>query len=122
MEHAEQVRSAAARRVTGPDVHERFQRALAIREKRLGPDHADTATSLNNLAGLYHDQGRYGEAEPLFRRALAIRERALGLDHPETAISVRNYAVLLRQLGRASEAEKLEARFVPRARRWFRGY
>ena len=30
-----------------------YRRALAIREKALGPEHPDTATSLNNLAGLY---------------------------------------------------------------------
>ena len=30
-----------------------YERALAIREKALGPDHPDVATSLNNLAVLY---------------------------------------------------------------------
>ena len=30
-----------------------IKRALAIREKALGPDHPDVATSLNNLAVLY---------------------------------------------------------------------
>jgi len=40
------------------------QLALAIKEKALGPDHPSTATSLNNLAGLHDDQGRYVEAEP----------------------------------------------------------
>ena len=30
------------------------QRELAIREKALGPDHPNTAQSLNNLALLYH--------------------------------------------------------------------
>jgi hypothetical protein len=29
-----------------------YERALAIREKALGPDHPDTAQSLNNLAVL----------------------------------------------------------------------
>jgi tetratricopeptide (TPR) repeat protein len=29
-----------------------YQRALAIREKALGPDHPDVATSLSNLAQL----------------------------------------------------------------------
>ena len=29
------------------------ERALEIREKALGPDHPDVATSLSNLAGLY---------------------------------------------------------------------
>jgi hypothetical protein len=42
-----------------------FQRALAIREKALGRDHPDVATSLNNLAALYDVQGRYADAEPL---------------------------------------------------------
>ena len=36
-----------------------YRRALAIREKALGPDHPDTATSLNDLAGLYRLQGRF---------------------------------------------------------------
>ena len=52
-----------------------YKRALAIREKALGPDHPDVATSLNNLALLYDDQGRYADAEPLFKRALAISEK-----------------------------------------------
>ena len=61
------------------------QRALAIREKALGPDHPDVALSLNNLALLYRNQGRYAEAEPLYKRSLAIREKALGPDHPDVA-------------------------------------
>ena len=60
------------------------RRALAITEQALGPDHPDTATSLDNLAALYRAQGRYPEAEPLVRRALAITEQALGPDHPTT--------------------------------------
>ena len=49
-----------------------YQRALAIREKALGPEHPDVANSLNNLAVLYRAQGKYAEAEPLYQRALAI--------------------------------------------------
>ena len=51
------------------------KKALAIREKALGPEHPDTATSLNNLAALYWATGAYAQAEPLYKRALAIRER-----------------------------------------------
>ncbi len=40
--------------------------------------------SLNNLASLYHSQGRYDEAEPLYQRSLAIREKALGENHPRS--------------------------------------
>ena len=34
-----------------------YRRALAIREKALGPEHPDTAHGLNNLAELYDTQG-----------------------------------------------------------------
>ena len=87
-----------------------YQRALAICEKVLGPDHPSTATSLNNLALLYDHQGRYGEAEPLYQRALAICEKALGPDHPDTATSLNNLAELYRNQGRYAEAEPLYQR------------
>jgi hypothetical protein len=41
-----------------------FERALAIREKVLGPEHPDTAMALNNLAFLLHDQGDLSAARP----------------------------------------------------------
>ena len=66
-----------------------YRRALAIREKALGPDHPDVATSLNNLALLLQKKGNYAAAEPLCRRALAIYEKALGTNHPDT-ITIRN--------------------------------
>ncbi len=61
--------------------------------------------SLNNLAGLYDAQGRYGEAEPLYRRALAICETALGAEHPDTATTLNNLAGFYRAQGRYAEAE-----------------
>ena len=69
----------------------------------------DVATSLNNLANLYQDMGRYAEAEPLYRRCLAIREKQLGPDHPEVANSLNNLAHLYRSMGRYAEAEPLTA-------------
>ncbi|MEI2781231.1 MAG: tetratricopeptide repeat protein [Candidatus Competibacter sp.] len=83
------------------------ERALAIRERALGPDHPATAQSLNNLAELYRKRGRLAEAEPLFERALAIREQALGPAHPDTAESLNNLAALYRDQGRLAEAEPL---------------
>ena len=46
---------------------------MGITEKALGPDHPDTATSLNNLAALYRSQGAYAKAEPLLRRGIALQ-------------------------------------------------
>ena len=71
------------------------QRALAIVEKALGPEHPSVATGLNNLAEVYSAQGRYAEAEPLHKRALAIREKALGPEHPDVAQSLNNLSGLL---------------------------
>ena len=86
------------------------RRALAIRERALGPDHPATAQSLNNLALLYRDQGRLAEAEPLWQRALAIFEQALGPEHPLTALSLNNLAALYHDQGRPDEAEPLYRR------------
>ncbi len=87
-----------------------YQRALGIREKALGPEHPDVATSLNNLAALYRAQGKYAEAEPLYQRALGIREKALGPEHPDVATSLNNLAELYRAQGKYAEAEPLYQR------------
>jgi tetratricopeptide (TPR) repeat protein len=75
------------------------ERALAIHEKALGPDHPDTATSLNNLGYLLDSQGDLAGARPYYERALAIREKAFGLDHPDTAPSLNNLGALLQAQG-----------------------
>ena len=69
-----------------------FERALAIREKALGASHPDVGQTLNNLANVYRDQGKYAEAEGLFKRALMIREQALGPNHPDVTATRHNLA------------------------------
>ncbi|KAL4975282.1 hypothetical protein BDW66DRAFT_167301 [Aspergillus desertorum] len=51
-----------------------YQRALAGREKALGPDHTSTLDTVNNLGNLYSDQDKLKEAEELYQRALAEPE------------------------------------------------
>jgi tetratricopeptide (TPR) repeat protein len=86
------------------------QHALAIFEHQLGPEHPDTAQSLNNLAELYYAQGRYEQAELLYERALAIREQQLGPQHPETAQCLNNLAALYKEQGKYARAEDLVQR------------
>ena len=62
------------------------------------------AIDLNNLAGLYRNQGKYIEAEPLYKQALAVDEKALGPDHPETATDLNNLAGLYESQGKYDEA------------------
>ena len=75
------------------------------------------ATSLNNLAELYRDQGQYAQAEPLYKRSLAIREKALGPDHPDVATSLNNLAVLYNAQGQYAQAEPLYKRSLAIERR-----
>src|SRR5207245_8375472 len=81
-----------------------YERALKIRERVLGPDHPDTATSLNNLALLLRDQGELAAARPLLERALTISERVQGPDHPDTAASLSTLASLLQHQGELAAA------------------
>jgi tetratricopeptide (TPR) repeat protein len=92
------------------DAEPLYQRALAIREKALGPEHPDVATSLNNLAMLYENQGQNAKTEPFYQRSLAIREKALGPEHPDVAISLNNLAALYRAQGQYANAEPLYGR------------
>jgi CHAT domain-containing protein/Tfp pilus assembly protein PilF len=83
---------------------------LAEKERALGPDHPDVAMCLNNLAFVYHAQGRYAEAESLLNRVMAITEKALGPDHPDSATCLNNLAMLYQDQGRYADAEPLFSR------------
>src|SRR6516162_10201987 len=72
-----------------------YERALAIREKVLGPEHPWTAESLNNLASLLQAQGDLAGSRPLYERALAIREKVFGPEHPNMALSLNSLGDLL---------------------------
>src|SRR6266498_2502812 len=85
-------------------------RALEIRERILGPDHRDVASTINVLANLYYYKGDYAKAEPLHQRALDIREKALGPEHPGVADVLNNLALLYDELGEYAKAEPLHQR------------
>ena len=76
----------------------------------LGPEHPDTLTSVNNLAGLLSSKGDYAGAEPLYRRAMDTFDRVLGSEHPHTLGSVSNLAGLLSSKGDYAGAEPLSRR------------
>jgi tetratricopeptide (TPR) repeat protein len=76
-----------------------YERALAIHEQVLGPEHPNTAVNLNNLGDLLQAQGDYGGARRYYERALAIREQVLGPEHPDTARSLNNLGDLLQAQG-----------------------
>ena len=81
-----------------------MERALAIKEKVLGPEHPDTAAGLDNLANLLYSQGDLAGARPLLERSLTIRGKAFGPEDPSTNRVRYNYARLLSDMGHAAEA------------------
>src|SRR3954447_3261085 len=82
-----------------------IERALEIKEKKLGSQHPDVATTLNNLAQLYTNEKRFADAEPLERRALEIGEKTRGAHHPRTAIYINNLAGIYGAEAKFSDAE-----------------
>ena len=60
---------------------ELHEKALIIRKKIFGEDHADVATSYNNLALVYEHLGEYNHAKELHEKALMIMKQIFGEDH-----------------------------------------
>ncbi|KAJ5494608.1 Tetratricopeptide-like helical [Penicillium fimorum] len=87
-----------------------FTRNLRVREKALGPEHADTLTSVNDLGYVLRRQGKYEEAEAMHRRALEGREKALGPEHPDTLTSVNDLGSVFERQGKYEEAEAMYRR------------
>src|SRR3989338_11022607 len=59
------------------------QFVAALREaENFGPGDSRLASTLNNLAVLYHTQGKFSEAEPLYRRGAGVLGGALGAGGP----------------------------------------
>ena len=81
-----------------------YERALEASERVLGAEHPDTLASVNGLALLLLDMGRFDEAEPLRRRSMEGMRKTLGQIHPSTANSVAGYAIGLMHLKRDDEA------------------
>lgn len=100
-EHFEKKRTVNA--------EECYLKALAIAEQLAGieagsggdawrqageADQDRLSKSANNLAALYHSQGKYGLAEENYERSLDIKLSLYGEDHRETAINYHNLAML----------------------------
>jgi tetratricopeptide (TPR) repeat protein len=83
-----------------------FRRMLTIYERRLGPQHEDTAAALNSLALVLEKLGDYPGAETLLKRAAGILERKFGQDHPSTATVTSNLARVLDSQGKFAATQK----------------
>lgn len=96
-------------RVAQAEIH--FLAALEEAEK-FGEEDSRLGLSLNNLAAVYHTQGKYTMAEPLYTRSLEIKTRIHGEQHPEVALNVHNLAILYSARRMYPVAEKYYKRAV----------
>jgi hypothetical protein len=79
-----------------------LEEALKLHKAEFGPEHADTLTTMNNLAGAYLAAGKQDLAQSLFEETLKIRKVRLGSDHPDTLRSIKNLEVV-RHLATANQ-------------------
>ncbi|WP_224368910.1 serine/threonine-protein kinase [Hyalangium versicolor] len=80
-----------------------LDRALAAREKLLGPEHLEVSDVLQQKASTLIELHR-DEALATFQRALAIREKLLGPEHPAVASSLRGMGFALMNQGKSEQA------------------
>ena len=81
------------------------EQALEIRERVLGPDHSDVATSMQGVAIQHLLNGDREKSETLFKRALDLRKKVSGTDHPEVARTLNGLATIYRDRGDYPAAE-----------------
>ncbi|EPQ06111.1 Nephrocystin-3, partial [Myotis brandtii] len=82
-----------------------LQRSLEIRETALDPDHPRVAQSLHQLASVYVQWKKFGNAEQLYKQALEISENAYGADHPHIARELEALATLYQKQNKYEQAE-----------------
>uniref|UniRef100_A0A3B4TS01 Nephrocystin-3 n=1 Tax=Seriola dumerili TaxID=41447 RepID=A0A3B4TS01_SERDU len=80
-----------------------LQRSLEIRETALDPDHPSVARSLHQLAGVYVQWKKYGNAEQLYKQALEISENAYGAEHASVARELESLAMLYQKQNNAAK-------------------
>jgi tetratricopeptide (TPR) repeat protein len=74
-----------------------LERAWQIRRHRLGPEHLETARSLNDMGIVQAEMGQFDEAISTVQKALEIRQQHAAI-HADTAESYNNLGHILQSL------------------------
>lgn len=82
-----------------------YERALAIYEKTLGPQHPFVADTLSGLADIYRDRHDFDKAESYYQRSLAIREKDFGEEHSAIGESLDHLGSIYRDRGDYTRAQ-----------------
>ncbi|GLC33902.1 hypothetical protein PLESTB_000816200 [Pleodorina starrii] len=90
---------------------------MELRQRLLGTEHPDTATSINIFASCLMNMGNEAQAEPLYRQALELRQRLLGPEHLDTLSVMYNLGSCLCSLGKNEEAVAIQRQTLEISRR-----
>lgn len=66
-----------------------------------GEEHLDTAESLQGLADLYREWGKYEEAASLYMHSLKIRKKVLGWESPLLPKTRQIYTTMIQRMENA---------------------
>ncbi|KAJ1626991.1 P-loop containing nucleoside triphosphate hydrolase protein [Pavlovales sp. CCMP2436] len=81
-----------------------YDKALAAYTKCMGKDHPEVACSMGDLANVYCDQSRFGDAIRLYQAAYRIHIDAFGPDHVDTAGDLASLGLVYSVQGKHKEA------------------
>lgn len=85
---------------------EALNQSFSIRFEVLGPSHADTIDTLNNMAGVYFHLGKLNEARQAYFEVWTMRQAVFGTNHPSVAVTAHALGGVHLRLGQAEEAAK----------------
>ena len=80
--------------------------SLDLNEKLYGNESSQVATSLHDIALLYHWTGDYQLTDSLYNKALIIYRKVLNEPTEELAVNLNDYATLLNEFGDHDKAER----------------
>ncbi|NBC16083.1 MAG: tetratricopeptide repeat protein [Bacteroidetes bacterium] len=80
--------------------------SLQLQRDHLGTERPEYAYTLNMLAIVLENLGRYAEAETVQQEALQVERAVLGPDHPRLAVTHNNLAVLYVRTERIEDARR----------------
>ncbi|MGZ5201564.1 MAG: tetratricopeptide repeat protein [Telluria sp.] len=89
-----------------------FEESLALRQRQLGTDHAETRCVRASLAALLRDTGKLHEAKFMYQMLVDDCNRSVGPRHPETQAVSSALALTMAQLGEFEQALALHEQIV----------
>ena len=92
-----------------PEAERQLERALSLRRRALGPDDADTLSSMQELGAILAKQSRFAEADKLLTQVLEAQRRIRGNDAPETVCTMNDLAIAVGGQGDYARSEQLLA-------------